>query len=330
MKKILLASTLLIGLSNLSHGQAPCLVAKYNFTGNAKDSSGNGYDLTVSGATLTKDRFARNNQAYHFDGTQYLWATATPAFSNDKFSIAFWAKPEAGNTANNRIVAVGPGSTYWHYYANTTVESLDKFGFVAHDVNGNFNFNDYTKKSYTTNKWVHIVSTYDGDSIKMYIDGTLNFASKVAAKVLKFTTNKYLQIGAAYYPDSPLAGYKGDLDNIGIYCKSLTSAEVKDLYAREATLSVKDNQMANSKISIFPNPANEVVSIEYDVKSGLNLNGELYNSQGQLIKTLHEIRGRGFLTVDVKDLNSGFYYVKFCDDNTGDLKTFKLAIQRTY
>mgnify|MGYP000571897085 CR=1 FL=1 len=326
MRKILLTSTLLIGLSSLSQGQTSCLVAKYKFAGNAKDSSGNGYDLTASGATLTKDRFARNNQAYHFDGNQYLWATATPAFSNDKFSIAFWAKPESGNSGNNRIIAVGPGSTYWHYYSNTIVSSLDRIGFVAHDVNGNYNFNDYVKKSFTTNKWVHIVSTYDGDSIKMYVDGTLNFASKVAAKVIKFTTNKYLQIGAAYYPDSPKAGYIGDLDDIGIYCKALSGAEIKDLYTKEATLSVNDNFIANSKLSIFPNPANDIVSIEYSINGGINLKGELYNSQGQIVKVLESISGSGNINFKVDDLTPGIYFVKFNNESSGASKILKLSI----
>ena len=44
------------------------LVAEYLFDGNANDSSGNGYNGTVQGATLITDRFGRTNAAYSFNG----------------------------------------------------------------------------------------------------------------------------------------------------------------------------------------------------------------------------------------------------------------------
>ena len=48
------------------------LVAYYPFNGNANDESGNGNDGTVNGATLTTDRFGNTDQAYSFDGNDYI------------------------------------------------------------------------------------------------------------------------------------------------------------------------------------------------------------------------------------------------------------------
>ena len=45
------------------------MVGFWKFNGNAKDSSGNGNDGTVTGAMLTTDRFGNANNAYNFDGT---------------------------------------------------------------------------------------------------------------------------------------------------------------------------------------------------------------------------------------------------------------------
>jgi hypothetical protein len=44
------------------------LVGYWPFCGNANDVSGNGYNGTVNGATLTTDRFGVANKAYSFDG----------------------------------------------------------------------------------------------------------------------------------------------------------------------------------------------------------------------------------------------------------------------
>ena len=40
----------------------------WKFDGDATDSSGNGNDGTVNGATLTTDRHGEANRAYSFDG----------------------------------------------------------------------------------------------------------------------------------------------------------------------------------------------------------------------------------------------------------------------
>ena len=44
------------------------LVAYYPFNSNANDESGNNFNGTVFGATLTTDRFGNTNRAYNFDG----------------------------------------------------------------------------------------------------------------------------------------------------------------------------------------------------------------------------------------------------------------------
>lgn len=42
----------------------------YKFEGNANDSSGNGYNGTVSGAVLSTDRRGFSNSAYQFNGAE--------------------------------------------------------------------------------------------------------------------------------------------------------------------------------------------------------------------------------------------------------------------
>lgn len=65
------------------------LVGWWPFTGNANDSSGNGNNGTVTGATLTSDRFGNANASYFFDGIND-WIQTNTSFlqTNNPHSIS--------------------------------------------------------------------------------------------------------------------------------------------------------------------------------------------------------------------------------------------------
>ncbi|MDP1746882.1 MAG: hypothetical protein Q8L90_15005, partial [Bacteroidota bacterium] len=65
--KLLLYFLTLCGIANAQLTDS--LVACYDFSGNANDGTGNGYNGTVVNATLTADRFGNPNSAYNFNGT---------------------------------------------------------------------------------------------------------------------------------------------------------------------------------------------------------------------------------------------------------------------
>ncbi len=60
---------LLAGVANATPVITDGLVAGYDFSGNAIDISGNCNHETVTGATLTLDRFGNPDFAYSFDGS---------------------------------------------------------------------------------------------------------------------------------------------------------------------------------------------------------------------------------------------------------------------
>lgn len=69
------------------------LIGHWDFSGNANDISGNGNDGTVSGATLTPDRFGNANSAYLFNGsTDYIQMLNAAVSGNIDRTVCFWAK----------------------------------------------------------------------------------------------------------------------------------------------------------------------------------------------------------------------------------------------
>lgn len=91
MKKIF--TTLVIALSMNAFAQIPTngLKAHYQFNGNANDNSGNGNNGTISGATLTSDRFGNINSAFLFDGVNdKITLTNNTLSLPDSFSVSSW------------------------------------------------------------------------------------------------------------------------------------------------------------------------------------------------------------------------------------------------
>lgn len=95
-------------LADLSDG----LVAYFPFNGNANDTSGNGHDGTVFGATLTEDRFGNPDSAYNFDGDDYIDIPFSPQIEPDIFSLSLWFNTT--NTDNpwfgNTMISTDPDS----------------------------------------------------------------------------------------------------------------------------------------------------------------------------------------------------------------------------
>lgn len=101
--------TACITLTSILFAQIPSkgLVAQYNFTGNAKDSSGNAYDGTVNNATLTTDRFGNANAAYSFNGTNTSIDIPITGLKNDNFSYSLWVNANSIPTPGTYYLCLG-------------------------------------------------------------------------------------------------------------------------------------------------------------------------------------------------------------------------------
>jgi hypothetical protein len=83
-----------------------------------------------------------------------------------------------------------------------------------------------SKTLFNTNEWYHIVLTYDGSFIKLYINGVLD--NQVAQSgTIKATTNPFL-IGSTYATTG--AKFNGTIDELLIYNRALSDDEIKQLY----------------------------------------------------------------------------------------------------
>jgi len=81
------------------------------------------------------------------------------------------------------------------------------------------------------NEWSHVVGVFDAGSLKLYVNGTLA-GSKQALSVFSIqNTTKKVQIsGWDGDGDNPFPKFSGLLDEVRLYNRALSVAEVMSLY----------------------------------------------------------------------------------------------------
>lgn len=138
--------------------------AWYKLNGNADDSSSNGYDGTVSGATLTTDKWGNSNSAYDFGGSgdeiTLPAGTVITGGSARQIELIF----QADISSNSTVFLMGSGGTGSRY----ALQCLSN-GTVQVTISGNLTAS--VTSTYTTNTWVSVVVGNTSSAISsVYID----------------------------------------------------------------------------------------------------------------------------------------------------------------
>jgi hypothetical protein len=214
-----------------SYVPANGLVGWWPFNGNANDESGNGNNGTVNGATLTADRFGNAGKAYGFDGiNDFIEVNNSPTLSPTLISISLWVNP-AGYYLNgvddaNYIVGKGPDFNQGHYslhYKTISKKARPSLGPGSSGLYVNSN------SDITVNNWRHILSTWDGNEMKIYIDGSLENSITNSGFVLG-TNSDNLFFGSMAANSTWPYWLNGKIDDIAIYNRALTQQEITALY----------------------------------------------------------------------------------------------------
>ena len=221
--------------ANLQQG----LVGYWPFCGNANDESGNGNDGAVNGATLAEDRFGNAGSAYSFDGLDdYIIANASTSLDASSYSeitLSAWVNTvefSPTGSASKIITHTSIDGSNGQQYA-LSVQHDSALYFLA--GTGQFEANGINVSSAVlfTNQWQHAIMTYDGESVRFYINGNLVFTKQESDNFPTSPTGAlvFSSIQSSQYNRL----YNGLLDDIAIYNRALTPEEVTQLYAVQST-----------------------------------------------------------------------------------------------
>jgi hypothetical protein len=198
----------------------PGLVAAYGFNEGANttvaDSSGSGNNGTASNTTWsTAGKFGN---ALSFNGTS-SWVTVADASSLDLtngMTLEAWVRPTAlGATWRCVIFKERPGGIVYSLYANEDTAKPIGQVYVAGEQNA------LGSVTLPLNAWTHLAVTFDGTTLRLYVNGALAGSKAVTGSMAASTG--VLRIGGnAIWPEF----FAGLIDEVRVYNRALSATEI--------------------------------------------------------------------------------------------------------
>ncbi len=314
--KYITAIALQIILSGIIYGQnVPSYVSTnglagwWPFTGNADDSSGNGNNGTVYGAALATDRFGNIASSFNYDGIDDRIEVADqPMLNCRKITLSVWVFPYPFlqgvqiiykadlNTAANETYSINS------VHAAIKGASLCVAGAGWHILSLN--------QALPSAAWHHIVVTYDGDTLKNYVNGVLK-NTLFYQGLIDSCPGGNLRFGFNHLNNNNGNPFKGKIDDIGIWNRALSQQEITALY-NSGSVGLEENYTSKD-ILLFPNPISDELNISTSIAFQAQINIFDITSRKILQQTFYNS-----VTISTTTLLKGiyFYEVKLNDGKT--------------
>ena len=180
-------------------------------------------NATVTNNGATFDSMGKLGGCYTFGSGKYMRATPTSNLMQAKaVSVACWVKITSWNSSYDCLMSWADGTSW----TNSRVT------LARNNTSSNLRFTiadgtNYVGVNCTTtlalNTWYHVVGTYDGSNIKIYINGILE---GTAASTLSIIYAGTFNIGGWSGNNYPI---NGSLNDIRLYNHCLSQMEIKEL-----------------------------------------------------------------------------------------------------
>jgi hypothetical protein len=202
------------------------LVAAYGFNEGAgttlADQTGTGHTGTISGATWTAQ--GRFGSALTFDGVND-WVTVNDANDLDfttAFTLEAWVFPTTSGSGSwrNVVIKERAGGEVYNLYANADTNAPVMYGVPAATPSQPLDARATT--SLVLNTWSHLAATYDGTTLRLYVNGGLVGSRAVASPLLTST-------GVLRFGGNNVWGefFAGRIDEVRIYNRALTVDQIQ-------------------------------------------------------------------------------------------------------
>ncbi|MFA5173930.1 MAG: LamG-like jellyroll fold domain-containing protein [Candidatus Pacearchaeota archaeon] len=191
--------------------------------------------LVVGGATQTSGKIGK---ALNFPLNSFLNCTNDLDFNITKeITLSLWVNAPSLPADNQEIsILRNEESGYNLIIGNEEVDGI--IAPIRFEIrNASSGTNQYQKiysnSDISPNTWYNVIATYDGNLMKLYLNGNLNSQKLVSGKILN--DNSGLIIGKGSFSDLAT----GLVDEVMIFKRALDENEVKALYANKTLDNLK-------------------------------------------------------------------------------------------
>jgi hypothetical protein len=201
------------------------LVGFWRFEGNAQDASGNGNHGTLHGVTSTTGKLGKGYQISEGSCIAVPDSSSLDMVGASGFSLLAWIQ-NAGGCSSDRGIVLNKEETY-----ELGIECSQNLLQEALQLSDGIWFWSGTAPV-TTDGWHHVAVTWDGATVRHYLDGAEVFTRALAGSFADRATG--LGIGCrSVPPDASGPGgsfFAGVIDEVAVYSRGLSAAEVQGYY----------------------------------------------------------------------------------------------------
>ncbi len=236
------------GKQSKINGSDTGLVAAWTFNNDENSTSNSTYsreyhnNINISDIKATyKPRRGRTWGAYHFDGDDD-WimgnSTTRPIGDTDEISVMYWFYSMGGTANNQNLIESTSNPAFKCLRDHEAAGMMDNYPFggdiiICEVRNETGDKNAVTSTTSTAeNEWYHVALTYNGSNMTIYINGEQKNATPLNGKVQRAN----LTVIGSYVGGNP---FKGIIDTVRIYNRSLSPKEIKERYDRERNTDSK-------------------------------------------------------------------------------------------
>jgi len=190
------------------------LISWWPGDGNAKDVQSTNDGMLVYGAGFGSGMVG---QAFSFDGKNRVVASTAglPIYNSDR-TLAVWVKADAFLEGEAFFAGYGKFKAYNQVYELGAAGSTLFFSQWGGAIFG---------PALQTGRWYYVAVTNTDTKVKLYLDGKL-----VASGDLPIDTAAGTKFFVGSLPDEPAKRLDGLVDEVEIYNRALTAAEIRDIF----------------------------------------------------------------------------------------------------
>ena len=208
------------------------LVAYYPLDGDAQDHSGRGHHGTLFGVSWAADASKEPSRAAHFNGEAGISIPEFPESETNAFSTVLWVLAPQTNhekisTQGKLLIkdrGVGDRDSPGRQWTLALDHGIVKSEVWVHPEGGPNIFSpQYIPLHYSENTWIHLVQTWDGRRLELWIDGERRDSTSAVGTLASGDSPVRIGWDQYYF-------FKGDIDEVRIYDRALSDDEVRGLF----------------------------------------------------------------------------------------------------